>query len=450
MNHPLRLSSYTISVKLENEQDKYMLIHGYTGSIDVVSEKLFRRIKDPSPDDFSDELYQSLLNRGYITTKTKEEEYEYVARIAKALTRGSKMLYSVFTWVVTYNCNFRCPYCFEGREKKDSCHKIAFTKEQVDIAYAAMELIQPRKELRKKTITLYGGEPLLAENRDVVFYIVEEGKQRGYNFMAVTNGYELEYFTDLFSSDGIYKLQITVDGPKTIHDQRRIHYKDHDTFDKILSNIQLALDKGIEVVVRTNVDHKNIHLFTELKHLFEDKGYYTYPKFDYYYSILRDNEHINDSERDDINFLSPNSYFEKSDNDNCQLKNNDLYQLIHNAIVKKQPIQFRSVSCAAQVNGYLLDPVGNIYPCLETIGDEKYIEGKYSNLGINWNEKVVSIWKEIDVSQRKNCSYCKYALLCGGGCPYHYILGNNIQCPLFKKSLNRIINAAYAEYKYNL
>lgn len=445
MNHPLRLSSYTIPVKLENEQDKYMLIHGYTGSIDVVSEKLFRRIKDPSPDDFSDDLYQSLLNRGYITTKTKEEEYEYVARIARALTRGSKMLYSVFTWVVTYNCNFRCPYCFEGREKKDSCHKIAFTKEQVDVAYAAMELIQPRKELRKKTITLYGGEPLLAENRDVVFYIVEEGKQRGYNFMAVTNGYELEYFTDLFSSDGIYKLQITVDGPKNIHDQRRIHYKDHDTFDKILSNIQLALDKGIEVVVRTNVDHKNIHLFTELKHLFEDKGYYTYPKFDYYYSILDDNEHIEISERKDIEFISPCSFLEKIDKQDSQLKNYDIYKLIQSAMIKKKPIAFRSVSCAAQVNGFVFDSNGYIYPCWETIGDEKYIEGKYSNKEIIWNKRVLSMWKEIDVSQRIKCSHCKFALLCGGGCPYHYLLDKDLNCALFRKTFSMIVNSVYSD-----
>lgn len=32
----LRTSSYLIPVKLEDEEDKYMLIHGYTGAIDVV------------------------------------------------------------------------------------------------------------------------------------------------------------------------------------------------------------------------------------------------------------------------------------------------------------------------------------------------------------------------------------------------------------------------------
>jgi DNA integrity scanning protein DisA with diadenylate cyclase activity len=38
----LRKSSYTISVKLDAEKDKYMLLHGYTGALDVVSEKVVK------------------------------------------------------------------------------------------------------------------------------------------------------------------------------------------------------------------------------------------------------------------------------------------------------------------------------------------------------------------------------------------------------------------------
>ena len=40
MEKPLRMSSYTIPVKLENEDGKYMLIHGYTGAIDYCVGKV--------------------------------------------------------------------------------------------------------------------------------------------------------------------------------------------------------------------------------------------------------------------------------------------------------------------------------------------------------------------------------------------------------------------------
>ena len=239
----LRTSSYMIPVKLEKEEGKYMLIHGYTGATDIVTENLLTQINTISSDNnLSEKTLQTLLKRGYVTTKTQEEEFAYVARIARALHKESDIINSSFTWVVSYNCNFRCPYCFEGREKKDGESKLSFTKEQVDLAYEAQEKIQPHKELRRKTITLYGGEPLLAENKEVVNYIVEEGHKRGYQFAAITNGYEIDHFLNLFSPDGINKLQITIDGPKEMHNQRRRHYKDQNTFDKIVNNVRLALE----------------------------------------------------------------------------------------------------------------------------------------------------------------------------------------------------------------
>ena len=309
----LRTSSYMIPVKLEKEEGKYMLIHGYTGAIDIVSAELLHSIQANRKSQLTQSMIEQLLERGYLTTKTQEEEYEYVARIAKALHRKCDILYSTFTWVVTYNCNFRCPYCFEGRDKKDGKKQLVFTKEQVDIAYNAIERIQPSNKLRNNVITLYGGEPLLAKNREVVEYIVNEGKKRGYTFVAVTNGYEVDYFLDLLREDSIYKLQITVDGPKTMHNQRRIHYKDHNTFDKIVSNIKLALDRGIKVVVRMNSDNRNVDLFNELRSFFVEQGFYNYPRFELYNAILKNSDAVTSEEQKNLSFLSAESFTDKQD-----------------------------------------------------------------------------------------------------------------------------------------
>ena len=65
----LRTSSYMIPVKLEKEEGKYMLIHGYTGAIDIVTENLLEKIKSfAKGHDFSDNMLQQLIKRGYITT----------------------------------------------------------------------------------------------------------------------------------------------------------------------------------------------------------------------------------------------------------------------------------------------------------------------------------------------------------------------------------------------
>ena len=83
-----------IPVKLEQEEGKYMLIHGYTGAMDIVSEALLNDIKSVGSknNDLTRPMIESLLQRGYLTTKTQEEEYAYVARTASALHRKRAIL----------------------------------------------------------------------------------------------------------------------------------------------------------------------------------------------------------------------------------------------------------------------------------------------------------------------------------------------------------------------
>ena len=95
------------------------------------------------------------------------------------------MLRKGFTFLITYDCNFRCPYCFEKDIQKDGT---AFTKEMVDKAYQAILQIAPDERLRSRSITLYGGEPLLKRNKNIISYIIEQGKELGFKFSAISNG----------------------------------------------------------------------------------------------------------------------------------------------------------------------------------------------------------------------------------------------------------------------
>lgn len=449
----LRTSSYMIPVKLDNEVGKYMLIHGYTGAADIITESLLEEIKNISSiNSFSEDMLKKLLKRGYITTKSQEEEYAYAARIAKALHQESDILSTSFTWVVSYNCNFRCPYCFEGREKKDGSQKLVFTKEQVDIAYEAQDVIQPHPQLRTSMITLYGGEPLLAENKDVVNYIVQEGVKRGYTFTAITNGYEIDQFENILGENGIYRLQITIDGPKEIHNKRRIHYRDHNTFDKIIENIKLALDKGVRIVVRMNSDGRNIDQCNELKNYFKEKLFFDYPYFYFYIARLRNYYEITSEEQQGLNFISPQSFITKQRQ--TQLTpftlDSGYYKDIYDALSHKRSIPFRPVACKAQSNECVLDPLGNIYPCWETVGKKEHVKGTYSKDGVTWDINIYNKWNNMDVIKTKPCRTCNYVLFCAGGCPYHRMLQKNEQqCITFKEIFKLAINKAYAEISRN-
>ena len=103
------------------------------------------------------------------------------------------------------------------------------------------------------TVNISGGEPLLKENYEIVQYIVGKGKALGYRFIAVTNAYDLDCFASLLGQDMISGLQVTLDGMPQHHNRRRIHRDGSPTFDRIMHNISLALDKGCDVSIRIEV-----------------------------------------------------------------------------------------------------------------------------------------------------------------------------------------------------
>lgn len=452
MEAPLRTSSYLIPVKLESEPDKYMLIHGYTGAIDIATESLLKKIQSIAlGTDLLPEMIDVLLKRGYITTKTQEEEYAYVARMAKALHRKENVLNTSFTLVVTYNCNFRCPYCYEGRDDKDGVRRITFTPAMVDCAYRAMDSIQPHRELRKNVVTLYGGEPFLAENKDIICYIIEEGRKRGYQFDAATNGYDLDVFADVLSPELFTRLQITMDGMRAMHNERRIHYKYRDSFDKIVSNIRLVLDKGIAVTVRVNTDAKNIQDITLLRDFFQENGFMDNANFRLYSSLISDNESIQTAEHETLSLLSLHSFLEKHKEYGTLPLAQDfgISKKIYAALKEQQPVAFQSIFCGAQAGGYILDPLGNIYPCWERIGNKTALLGRYDETGVKWNNSIVKQWHSNDITQHNSCSKCRYGLFCSGGCTAHYRNGRFIYCGSYQKLFEHAVNRAYARWKAN-
>lgn len=249
----LRVSSYVISIPLEDTDDKFMLIHGYTGAIDIETKELATALQENkafSEEDspFGKELLASLKLRGYVTDKSEEEEYAYTAHLADVLHRARKALYKGFTFLISYDCNFRCPYCYEGSMSGngENWSKTTFTKEMADRAFDAMLRIEPRRELHSKVITLYGGEPLLKENKEIVSYIVQKGKELGYRFFAITNGYDLEAYEDLLGPTLIEKLQITVDGCKERHDALQTPFSRWGNIRSKLYKIRIGSCKGLQ------------------------------------------------------------------------------------------------------------------------------------------------------------------------------------------------------------
>ena len=452
-----RKSSYLIDVGLEGESGKHMFIHGYTGAIDVVSDRVSAFLKKhmsftEGDIEFSKETFDVLTARGYVTRKTKEEEHDYVSRLAALLHRDSKRYGKSFMFLVSYDCNFRCPYCYEAGISGNgrSWSKKTFTKELVDNAYDAMVEIEPDREKHHKTITLYGGEPLLKENVEIVRYIVNKGTELGYNFHAVTNGHDLDYYEDILALDSFNFLQITLDGDREMHDSRRFHYETGKSFDKVFANIKLALDNNVKVGVRFNADANNYMEIPKLEKLFKEAGYSDNKNFSFNAALLQDenpeakNENISYVRREEFNRMYKEAGL------NISHQDYGLYEKLMSALKNNRCIRFHSIFCGVQSGSYIFDPLGDIHTCWDMVGIKKYAIGTYSS-GLEWNENLKD-WHGRNIGNTPQCSHCRYALLCGGGCLGKTLKKKNDDfkasyCDGYADTVRLMANKAYKEIK---
>ena len=307
----VRLSSYSIlSEPLPG--GGYALMNGCTGAVDLISVEVAQIISNViSPESSLDayipdellgaDLIESFLERGHLTKISHDLEREHVKSLAQLLhDEGKKIPH--FLIVPNMDCNYRCSYCFErplqnnlGSATAEVSHakgNVVMGSAQVEAVYQSIETILSESDRQiGGLITLYGGEPLDADNKEIVFKIVQTGIDKGFFFSAITNGHNLDSFLPLLGSGKIIAVQVSIDGPKHIHDKRRISLNKDSSFDRIVNNVNLALAKtDVEIQIRVHVDPSNIQLFDETLEIFASHGWLNHPNILIYANTVYEKE----------------------------------------------------------------------------------------------------------------------------------------------------------------
>ncbi|TRU69792.1 MAG: SPASM domain-containing protein [Microcystis viridis Mv_BB_P_19951000_S69] len=449
----LRTSSYTIYVDLPSSTDEMLLVHGYTGAYNKVSRRVATylrslEVKAPPKPLYGDWTPEPAINgeitppseatiellkkRGYLTKMTPEEEEAFFVKLATKLHHFQKRLMPSYIFMPTYSCNLRCPYCFQDHMRTNPAYKHLLTRmspEVVDRIFAAMPQIEaahgvPEDADLPRNITLFGGEPLLAENRSTIEYILERAFASGKaNFSAVTNGTELEAYQDLLAPEKISWLQITLDGIPQEHDQRRIYADGKGSYEKIAQNITRALDLGVKVSVRMNIDRNNVNKLPDLADEIVARGWDKYKGFHAYTAVVTASNAktevkttLNSWELDlQLNSLRqehPNMRVIERPDDGLMVRVREIFA------ENREPINsFKASFCGAHNKMYVFDPFGDIYACWEKTGDPKIRIGHITeDSQVILNEELNQTWRNRTIISNPVCRKCRYSFSCGGGC----------------------------------
>ena len=414
----MRFSSYNIfTAPLSNGE--HILLNGLTGLMDTIDEEAYEVVSSYAQEDFLpseimdkiEVIRDHFLERGYLTELTPEEEVAKAESIAFELSSKRDPDQWSVVLVPNLGCNYRCTYCFE---KEGGYPSKVMTKEEVDAVFKIIkDKIGPGEN-----ITLYGGEPLAKENRELIEYILKKCEEIDNTCFAVTNAHDLEHYMDLLGRKKISSVQITVDGPREIHNSRRIALDRESSYDKIMKNIETALkETDVSVYMRINVDLRNSPYILDLLDDLDNRGILNNPSF----GVLANNvvgvgelTLVNEGFQklsDIVQKRYPKIDYAFSG------RASDTEERFFPAVNLGQKIPLRVSVCGADNNLRVFAPEGAIYPCWSCVGGSDDVIGFYDESGsIRWNPETNEKWTRKMVGYKTKCIRCRFAFICGGGC----------------------------------
>jgi uncharacterized protein len=432
MGTPLRASSYIFFAdsKAKNET---LLIHGIYGTIFFVSRQIAECFRtgalESLPQLCPEDLLRSLHSHKYLTSLTPPEEHSLFISVAREKHRQALLEQRpAFAIIPTYECNLRCVYCFQPHSLHGQSAVI--TPNLISAAVSAIRrAVEHYCESLQAAcsfvdIKLWGGEPLLRKNRDIVLRLVSVLTEKGCKVRAVTNGTEIDEFLEILSPTKLYQLQITLDGVGPIHDQRRPAANRVSTFNQIVSNIGLALSRQVAVGLRVNVDRANQGALDSLNSLIDREGWHSYKHFSCYTSPVTPVQGIVRN-----SLLPGGQHFRILTNarstGSCAhiMQPGGYLRYVARHFVDHGAIPADNASYCDANKGYkLLDCNGLVFACENEAGNPAAAIGSYEKGELALAGPNADKWTSRSVADIPECSRCAVALLCGGGCGYNAAL----------------------------
>ena len=409
--------------------------------IKAMTEKFGSR-EDISDNDI-EECYNQVVELKKSGALFAPDTFESMAGTLKTKTAG---VVKALCLHIAHTCNLNCSYCFASQGKYHGERAMM----SFEVGKRALDfLIENSGTRRNLEVDFFGGEPLM--NFDVVKQLVayarsiEKEKNKNFRFTLTTNGVLIDDDVIDFANRECSNVVLSLDGRKEIHDRFRVDYNGNGSWEKIVPKFQEFVKKR---------EGKNYYM----------RGTFTHANPDF----LKDIETMLDL---GFNELSMEPVV-CADGDPSQLTMEDLpivmeqYEKLAELMLKKDyegkpftfyhymidltggPCIYKRISgCGSGTEYMAVTPWGDLYPCHQFVGDEKFRLGDIYE-GVT-NKAIQDEFAACNVYAHPECRDCWARLYCSGGCAanaYHstgsvtgvYEYG----CKLFKKRMECAIMVA--------
>lgn len=317
------------------------------------------------------------------------------------------------------NCNMRCDYCFyyDTMSKRE---QPSYGFMSVDTLESVVEKVLAYAE-GSCTIAYQGGEPTLC---GLEFFRRSIEFQKKYNVNHVniknalqTNGYHLDREWARFFVEHQFLIGVSLDGGPKLHDYYRKNTNGEGTFFRIMKNIEMLEEEGVEFNILSVVNGKNAPSIRKTYEFYR-RNHLRYLQF------IACLDPLNEEPGQREYSLSPEVYGQFLI---------DLFELWYVDLKQgKQPyirhfenyiaILLGQMPESCDMRGicgiqYVVEADGSVYPC------DFYVIDKYRLGNLN-TDSVVQIDKvreesrflEDSLHKEAACGDCRYAALCRGGC----------------------------------
>ena len=398
--------------------------------------EIYERYSDQVTKEEIEECFEQVEELKISGQLFKEDTFEPMAGKLKEKTSG---VVKALCLHIAHTCNLNCSYCFASQGKYHGDRAVM----SFEVGKRALDfLIENSGTRRNLEVDFFGGEPLM--NFDVVKQLVEyarsieKEKNKNFRFTLTTNGVLIDDDVIDFANREMSNVVLSLDGRKEVHDKFRVDYLGKGSWETIVPKFQKLVEKrgGKDYYMRGTFTHHNPDFLEDIKTML-DLGFNELSME----PVVCASGDPSELTQEDL----PVVLKQYEDLANLMIEKREQgkpFTFYHYMIdLKGGPCIYKRISgCGSGTEYMAVTPWGDLYPCHQFVGEEKFKLGDIWQ-GVN-NKPVQDEFMACNVYAREDCKDCWAKLYCSGGCAanaYHatgsvkgvYKYG----CELFKKRM---------------